>query len=250
MTLRAGQTPPVPPAFWMKRRKMKSGRKDLGSGRWAAPGEAWRQWVGGMHVLLRVQDPAVGASSSRRVPMPLRESGERSGAGPIPPGTGGHPASTTPDHGDGAAPTFQQTPPSTHGCSLQSRTAGWRPTECQHWPPGSTRSGKQPGHQDAGKSPGTLSPIPLGKDHGGINPCRCPPRSGTYTGDGDTSCSRIKKGEQRSSVSRQRRGCAGEGGSQKAGNAAKKVGHNGVGNENFALGFPRTHPMGKMGRGE
>lgn len=58
-----------------------------------------------------------------------------------------------------------------------------------------------------------------------------------------------KEGEQRSSVRRQRRDCAGAGGAHKRQETPRKVWHNGVGNENFALGFPRIHPMGEMGRG-
>ena len=53
-----------------------------------------------------------------------------------------------------------------------------------------------------------------------------------------------KEGEQKGSVRRQRRSCAE--GVHKRQETPRKVWHNGVGNENFALGFPRTHPMGKM----
>lgn len=53
-----------------------------------------------------------------------------------------------------------------------------------------------------------------------------------------------KEGEQKSSVRRQCRGCAG--GLHKRQETPRKVWYNGVGNENFALGFPWTHPMGKM----
>lgn len=66
-------------------------------------------------------------------------------------------------------------------------------------------------------------------------------------GDGDASCSHIKKGNRRAL-------CAGNagvvpGGFTKGRKRHEKVRHNGVGNENFALGFPRTHRMAKMREG-
>lgn len=66
-------------------------------------------------------------------------------------------------------------------------------------------------------------------------------------GDGDASCSHIKEGNRRAL-------CAGNagvvlGGFTKGRKRHEKVRHNGVGNENFALGFPRTHRMAKMREG-
>lgn len=64
-------------------------------------------------------------------------------------------------------------------------------------PPNTWLLGKRGQHGD---STGSLSPVPLGKHHGAVNPCRLPPCARAPFGAGAASCSWQKGGEQKGSV--------------------------------------------------
>lgn len=143
----------------------------------------------------------------------------------------GHPACRQPlwGHGDGPRRC-------THGCPFPQ---DHELETCRVAPPDTWVLCKRGQHGD---STGSLSPVPLGKHHGAVNPCRLPPCARAPFGAGGRQ---LQLAERRGTE-----GLCGRG-SQKAGSGTRglEVLHNGVGNENFALGFPRAHPIDEEEKG-
>lgn len=248
---RANQTLPVPLAFRMKLRKMKSRRKGLGSAESAGGQDADLAMGAGPSCSGQQQEhlhlkgcPGPGVTG-RAAGSRVHPTAHRQWLGSHHP----HPHWTIFSR---HVETVQHPPCSTHGCPFHSSTEGLE--TCRVAAPTTHIHSEREVAGASGCRQIPRDPLPkslLANTPGALTPVIVPHLQAPTWGRG-RQLQPHKEGEQKSSVRRPRRGCAWEGGSQKAGNAAKKkVWHNGVGNENFALGFPRAHPKGKIrGRGE